>query len=306
MGGMPNQQYVSTANVARALGVGVSTVKRWVDSGALPAHKTAGGHRKLLLADVLRLVREGDFPELDLSELQFVATMQGRVDPKAISQQLLTALKRGKGDSVRSLIHGAYRSGVAMETLADFVIAPAMNRLGHEWETGRIEVLHEHRGTQLCVSVLHELKAILETQSDRDRPLAVGGAPELDYYVLASLLAEMVLLDAGWQSIDLGPHTPMSSFRQALTELRPRLLWISVSHLVDRDRFLAEYRELYQEAERAGVAVAIGGRALIDSLRSVMPYTCYGDGLRHLAAFARSHHGPSRRQRRGRPLLRPS
>jgi excisionase family DNA binding protein len=302
---MPDPQYVSTSDVARALGVGVSTVKRWVDEGILPAHRTAGGHRKLLLGDVLRLVREGDFPSLDLSQLQFVDQTRGRVDPKALSKQLLTALKRGERDAVRSLIHGAYRSGLAMDALADFVIAPAMNQLGHEWEAGRIEVLHEHRGTQLCVSALYELKAALEAQADRDRPLAIGGGPELDHYVLANLLAEMVLIDVGWRAIDLGPHTPIISFRQALAELRPRLLWISVSELVDRDRFLAEYRELYREAERAGVAVAIGGRALDDSLRAAMPYTCHGDGLRHLAAFARSHHGPSRRPRRGRPSRHP-
>jgi excisionase family DNA binding protein len=302
---MPNPQYVSTAHVARALGVGVSTVKRWVDEGILPAHKTAGGHRKLLLADVLRLVREGDFPRLNLSELQFVAGTHGAVDPKSLSQPLLTALKRGEGDAVRSLIHGAYRSGVAMEALADFMIAPAMNQLGHEWETGRIEVLHEHRGTQLCASALYELKAVLEAQADPDRPLTVGGSPEQDHYILANLLAEMVLLDIGWRVIGLGPHTPILSFRQALDVLRPRLLWISVSQPVDRDGFLAEYRELYREAERAGVAVVIGGRALIDSLRSVMPYTCYGDGLRHLAAFARTYHRPPRRPRRGRPLRDP-
>lgn len=298
---MANPQYVSTANVARALGIGVSTVKRWVDEGVLPAHKTAGGHRKLLLSDVLRLVRESDFPQLDLSVLEFVDGTQGSLDPKVLSQQLLSALKRGEGSTVRSLIHGAYQSGMAMETLADFVIAPVMNQVGHEWETGRIEVLDEHRGTQLCVSALYELKVVLEAQADSDRPLAVGGSPELDYYILANLLAEMVLLDAGWRAIDLGPHTPMSSFRQALTKLRPRLLWISVNHLVDQDRFLSEYRDLYRDAERAGVAVAIGGRALTDSLRSAMSYTCYGDGLRHLAAFARSHHGLPRRPKRGRP-----
>jgi excisionase family DNA binding protein len=298
---MQEPRYLSTAQVARALGVGVSTVKRWVDDGILPAHKTAGGHRKLLLADVLRLVREGDFPRLDLSSLEVVAEAHGGADAKGLSLALLTALKRGERDAVRSLIHGAYRSGVAVETLADAVIAPAMNRLGHEWETGRIEVLHEHRGTQVCASALYELKAVLEAQASPDRPLAVGGSPEHDHYILANLLAEMVLLDVGWRVIGLGPHTPMRSFRQALTELRPRLLWISVSQLVDRDRFLAEYRPLYQEAERAGVAVAVGGRALVDSVRSVMSYTCYGDGLRHLAAFARSYQRLPRRPGRGRP-----
>jgi excisionase family DNA binding protein len=298
---MPRPQYISTSEVARALGVGVSTVKRWVDEGILPAHKTPGGHRKLLLPDVLRLVREGGFPRLDLSALWLVAETRRGADWKSLAQPLLTALRQGEGSAVRSLIHGAYQSGIALDTLADFVIAPAKHQLGQEWETGRIEVLHEHRATQLCAAVLYELKAVLEAQAGPDRLLAVGGGPAHDHYILANLLAEMVLLDVGWRAINLGPQTPMLSFRQALSELRPWLLWISISQPVDQDRFLPEYHELYREAQRAGIAVAIGGRALTDLLRSVMPYTCYGDGLRHLAAFARSYHRPRRRPRRGRP-----
>ncbi len=298
---MQEPRCISTAEVARALGVGVSTVKRWVDDGILPAHKTAGGHRKLLLSDVLRLVHGSKFPRLELSGLEFIAEGHGGIDPTTRSRQLLGALKRGDRDAVRSLIQGAYQSGVAVETLADFVIAPAMHQIGHAWEIGRIDVLHEHRGTQLCAAALYELKAILDAQAASERPLAVGGSPEHDHYVLANFLAELVLLSLGWRVIALGPHTPLSSFRLALTELRPRLLWISISQLTDQERFLAEYQELYQEAERAGAAIAVGGRALTEPLRSAMPYTCYGDGLRHLAAFARSYCGPTRPPRRGRP-----
>jgi hypothetical protein len=46
-GGGPNLNYVGTPSVVRALGVGGSPVKRSVDEGILPAHKTAGGHTEV-------------------------------------------------------------------------------------------------------------------------------------------------------------------------------------------------------------------------------------------------------------------
>jgi excisionase family DNA binding protein len=302
---MPESRYVSTAQVSRALGVSVTTIKRWVDGGILPAHKTAGGHRKLVLAEVLRLVRENDFPRLDLARLNLVAGRGVPPEPDTLAQSLGLALRRGDRDRVRALVLGAHEAGLALASLADRVIAPAVNRLGQEWASGRIDVLHEHRGTQVCAAALYELKARLDLPAERQRPLAVGGGPENDSYYLANLLAEMVLREAGWEAVNLGPHTPFAAFRRALRELKPRLLWLSASHLVDPAAFLDEYRGLYHEAERAGVALAVGGRALTEGVRAAMAYTTYGDGLTHLAAFARSLHPRPGRPRRGRPPRRP-
>lgn len=294
--------YLSTPQAAEALGVSVSTIKRWVDEGILPAHKTAGGHRKLLRAEVLALTRQKDLPRGDLAA--FSAPPHDQPAETETTTALLHALREGKGAEVSAILRRLYAAGVPVETLADRVIAPAMAALGHEWETSRIDVWHEHRGTHLCVAALYDLKDELEARAERNRPLAIGGAPEGDPYLLPTLLSKLVLLDAGWEPVNLGPNTPLPSLARALGELRPRLLWLSVSHLEDTLGFLGEYRELYQVAERQDVAVAVGGQALTAPIRSAMPYTTHGDGLNQLAAFARTLHPRPKPPRRGRPRKR--
>jgi excisionase family DNA binding protein len=41
-----NRLGLSASQAARALGVSVSTVRRWSDSGALPGYRTPGGQRR--------------------------------------------------------------------------------------------------------------------------------------------------------------------------------------------------------------------------------------------------------------------
>lgn len=294
-------EFVSTNAAAVALGVSVSTVKRWVEEGILPAQKTAGGHRKLLLADVVELARQGKLPARDLPSLKLNFSKDRPPTAVALEQHLYPALLAGDAATVRSIVHGAYRAGVPLEEFADRVVSPAMWRIGDDWASGRIDIMHEHRASQICAAALFELKAVLENRASRNRPVAVGGTLAGDHSVLPSLLAQMVLFDAGWNAVNLGPDTPLQSFRRALEELGPRLMWISLSHLNDESTFVHDYRELYQQAERAGVAVVIGGRALGEKLRASIPYTAYGDSLSHLAAFARSLHPRPRRPRRGRP-----
>lgn len=53
-----NEDVLSTREAAERLGVALRTVQLWVESGVLPAWKTAGGHRRISRAAVERLIEE--------------------------------------------------------------------------------------------------------------------------------------------------------------------------------------------------------------------------------------------------------
>ena len=287
--------HASTAEAARILGVGVTTVKRWVDEGILPAQRTPGGHRKLLLRDVIRLARSGRVPQADLSPLQASG------DLPAIRKRLAKAVDAADFEVIGAVLLGAYCGGHGIEVIADSLVAPELRRVGDCWKSGALTIAEEHRITRAFIAACYGLESHRRPRPAHARPVALGGAPEGDYSILPSLLAKLTLLDAGWDAIDLGPHTPLSEFARALDTERPKLVWLSASHIADTVRFAKEYGDFYRLAAARGIAVAIGGCALTPKLAAGLAYSICGEGFVDLAVFAKSMHDPSRLPVRGRP-----
>ncbi len=163
---LTSSEYLSTNQAARVLAVSVSTVKRWVDSGVLPSHRTAGGHRKLLRSEVLVLARQTDLPVSPDAMIE----EDGKLligDATKLEKQFFAALRDGDASEALAIVLGAYQNGMAVEWLADFVIAPALARLGHGWSQSQIDIWQEHRGTQICLDTLFKLKDRLEHRTEK-------------------------------------------------------------------------------------------------------------------------------------------
>ncbi|MCY2948192.1 MAG: helix-turn-helix domain-containing protein, partial [Planctomycetota bacterium] len=64
---MQEIEYISVKKAASLLGVSVSSVKRWVDAGTLPAVKTCGGHRRLRMDDVMAMQSAAAVTEPEVS-----------------------------------------------------------------------------------------------------------------------------------------------------------------------------------------------------------------------------------------------
>ncbi len=52
----------STFDIARMLGVDPSSVANWIDQGLLKAHRTPGGHRRVITVDLVGFLREHKMP----------------------------------------------------------------------------------------------------------------------------------------------------------------------------------------------------------------------------------------------------
>lgn len=294
-----NQRYLSTREASKALGVSVSTVKRWVDDGILPAHKTAGGHRKLVLTDIIRLGRSGQLPQLDVRRLELLGPSESASDQSKLRDRISKDLAAGDAAALRATILSAYQSGVPLHQLIDDSVIPGLEGLASQCSPGQSH--RPMRAAQAFRASLYELKSVLETRACRDCPVAVTGACVGNTDAVYPLLAQLVLLDDAWEPINLGPGTPISSFRDAVTEIRPRLLCLTFAQPIEDETLIEDYNNLYQHAASQEVAVVLHGPALTNEQRRAMKYTAYSDRFEHMAAFARTLHPAPKIPKRGRP-----
>ena len=278
----------SPAQLAPIIGVSESTIKRWIDAGHLKAEKTVGGHRKIALPNLLAFLRSRGRTVPSLEALGLLAERHADPEGAPGTPEALAGLLLHDGtDVARTLILEQFRGGRALDDLLDRLVAPAMARVGTEWAEGKIEVYQEHLATLRLWRILVELRGLLPTPSDR-APLALGGAPEGDPYLLPTLMAELTLADMGWRTVNIGPNTPVASLFEAVMRHRPRLVWLSVTSMKPHASFFEGYPRLFESAQAKGASVVIGGQGLTATLQDRLVASGFGTRLAHLKAFARS------------------
>jgi excisionase family DNA binding protein len=281
-----DDRLLRTRQVAEALGVSPSTVKRWVDLGILRASRTVGKHRLIASSETLRFAKQRGMLHAGLEGVEAAAGPAGSID--GLREALERALCEGRAIEATALIRSFYESGQGATALGDLLIGPVMEQVGHGWMIGRIDVYQEHLATQIVAASLHDLIARAPRPSDKPRvPLALGAAAEGDMSSLPVLLGELVLRELGWRVHNLGPHLPLRSLANAVGDQRPGLVFLTVNHMTDIPQFLREYRSFYEVAAANRAAVILGGRAIGPDLRAELVFASFGDRMAHLSEFAK-------------------
>lgn len=275
--------------VARAIQVSESSIKRWCDRGLIPTHYTAGGHRRIPMSGLIEFLRakKQQIVRPEVLGLPATAGQTERVIDRS-ADNLVEALVHGDEEQCRQIVLDLYLAEHSITAICDQVFAKAFELIGDRWECGEAEIYQERRGCELALRVLHELEAMVP-QPAPEAARAIGGAPTGDQYNLATTMVELVLREAKWNAVSLGDNLPFTTLAAAIKEHRPRLFWLSCSHIEDEASFLSGYESLYDEFG-LDVAIVVGGRALAEGLRHKMKYAAYCDNMQHLEGFAQTLH----------------
>ncbi len=291
------EQNFSPKQIAEALRVSESSIKRWCDRGAIQTVKTLGGHRRIPLDSLLAFLESTnrDIPDLSAIGMDLSSVRRNEIPPEAKFssqdattrlQYLQDALIYGDEKECRRLLIEWYGSTSSFACLGDELICRAFAQIGDLWHQGKIEIFQERRACELCGRLIHEFRRLFAEPSPM-APKAFGAAVTGDYYALPGQMVEVSLREVGWQAVNLGVNLPLDTILKAVRSERPKLFWLSVSHLIDQEKFVEDYSDFWNAIPRETVVV-VGGRALTDSLRPRLQYTAHCDTLQQLSMLANS------------------
>ena len=283
-------ELMTTRQVAAELRVSESSVKRWCDLGLIPTQRTAGGHRRIGRTSLDQFVsthyRTLTGTKSDSNQLVMDAVDLYQATPREdVVRQFQNALVAGDESTCKELVDRWYHHYQGIAQLGDLLIAGAMETIGKMWECGRAEVYEERRSCEICTQLLVELKSRVP-EVPPGSPRAIGGTIAGDHYTLANSLVELVLREAGWNASSLGSNLPFETLLAAVRRERPKLLWLSISHVTDSESFVTSYNRFYSQLP-SDLAVAVGGRALTDDLRPRIGFSAHCDNLEQLSALAK-------------------
>src|SRR5262245_55728396 len=239
------QETLTSAEAAALLGVSPSSVKRWVDEGALAAERTVGGHRRIRrdALDSFRATLAERAARAEAGAGELVDLLLADTPPQEVEARLL-ALRAAAGSAGR---------------LAER-LAPAIHEIGARWERAAISVVDEHLASERLARALARL--VEWAPLGEGAPRALLGTPPGEEHTLGLSLVELCLREADWSTRWSGRSAPLADLVAHVREAAPPLRLVAVSASVyarDARALALVERRLGEACRERGARLVLGG-----------------------------------------------
>jgi methanogenic corrinoid protein MtbC1 len=254
---------LSIGSLAKATGVPVETLRTWEQRYGFPvAERKPSGHRVYALSNVTRLRRIADAiarghragtvvgaTDAELDRLLSATAQPPALGPlpvnpsQASADELLAAVAAFDADRLTAALWSDWGRlgpvGFVQQT-----VAPLLERVGREWEEGRMQIRHEHFLSERLGDVLRAIRLPLDLTSAG--PTVICATLPGESHAIGLQMVALLLSSSGLRVLYLGTEIPPAELGRLARELGARAVAISVSSSAEGAavaRHLAELRE---------------------------------------------------------------
>jgi MerR family transcriptional regulator, light-induced transcriptional regulator len=242
----------SSAQVAAAFGVGVSSIKRWTDQGRLESVKTIGGHRRYRLEAIYAFARREGLPTTGLPPLE-LDIEPGTTTEEEIIEILLAELDDGDVDLAGRTITGYLGRATDPVGFLDRVVGELLSRVGQLWATGAWTVEKEHRASYCIAEAIDRARRPDAPEGE----VALLACPPDELHSLPLNMLRFLLAANGRRSDFLGANVPWESLQSAVVRRKPRLVLLTARSEVPFNS--PEFTRFEEACRKARASVCVGG-----------------------------------------------
>jgi len=235
-------RWISTAAVAKQLGVGTTSVKRWAEQGLLLCRHTPGGHRRFDVDQVTEFMRSHSALKSTVSNNveTWLEIFSGPTSQHAAYDAILQARSR-------------LPSWCALaDELGEVLVA-----VGQMWRAGNMSITTEHELSELLGRALAQCASTIPGNPDKRCILATAPG---DPHTLGLSLLEVCIREMGYGTRWLGARTPVEELTKACADPTTCMIALSASGESRDVGLLDRYLEsLKADATENEVVVLLGG-----------------------------------------------
>lgn len=272
------QPFFSPKEVAEALGVSESSIKRWCDSGKIPNSKTSGGHRRMTTTDLIEYLRKKKRP-IEFPELVGLPSIQLPNDLPSTQRLMMEMAVSERISACRDIILKLYLDHWSLPKILDEVVIPASDlyrRNGIDHQQFK-ESSYDHHciARETCEEALRQAWQILPRPELNNLTVVgmnLGDRPDSVW----SLGTQMVLWEMGCRFTGQPLDRSIDSLLRISLANNPSIVWACLPVIPHEENELVKVRDVLNRIARslsAGVPILIAGTSLpsgfVDGLESV-------------------------------------
>jgi len=259
-------KYLNSKEVASIMGVNVSTIKRWTDSGRLDCYQTVGGHRKFLLSHLKYFLNEKINNKLKINVIEYLNKGEKeliqrieRVDYVYLRDCLFQLGLQQKVDSIHAIINSLLINGEPQHRIYDELILNLLNRIGEQWKKNKLSIADEHVISETIRSVIYRIQSEIASNVVNKTTKVFCMTLPNDEHELPLAMMQSVLQEISISTTNLGSNLPVAEIESKIQVYNPTHLIISTNYVLDPETFNLEISRLIQICDKKDIKILIGG-----------------------------------------------